>query len=281
MLIILGATLTTFNTFERNARDNQNLNEAQDQAPPRARPDGARPAQPREPHAAAAAGGGREGPPQDLIFQSEGKVKPAGSLNAQNTTRVRFCLEHDEQDPLPADPDLEDAAAPPAIPASACGVATRLELDAGGGRPTSSTAPVRCSPTTRSTHDEVTEVSTPDLRRHDPHPAARRGGPADVRLPAQPEPRADGGVQRGLDARRRRLPERVGVHGPRGEGAHLRVVRRRASRPRRRWARGSCSPTRPRRAGIRQMYLVVRDATLETKSDTKTVCATGPGVTCP
>jgi hypothetical protein len=34
-------------------------------------------------------------------------------------------------------------------------------------------------------------------------------------------------------------------------------------------------------AGDRQMYLVVRDATLETKSDTKTVCATGPGVTCP
>ena len=34
-------------------------------------------------------------------------------------------------------------------------------------------------------------------------------------------------------------------------------------------------------AGNRQMYLIVRDATLETKSDTKTVCATGPGVTCP
>ena len=34
-------------------------------------------------------------------------------------------------------------------------------------------------------------------------------------------------------------------------------------------------------AGNRQMYLVVKDATLETKSDTKTVCANGPGVTCP
>src|SRR6185369_6996442 len=30
MLIVLGATLTTFNQFERKARDNQNLNEAQD-----------------------------------------------------------------------------------------------------------------------------------------------------------------------------------------------------------------------------------------------------------
>jgi hypothetical protein len=34
-------------------------------------------------------------------------------------------------------------------------------------------------------------------------------------------------------------------------------------------------------AGERQMYLVVKDATLETTSDTKTVCANGPGVTCP
>jgi hypothetical protein len=33
--------------------------------------------------------------------------------------------------------------------------------------------------------------------------------------------------------------------------------------------------------GNRQMYLIVRDATLFTKSDTKTVCATGPGVICP
>ena len=32
MLIVLGATLTTFNSFERKARDNQNLNEAQDSA---------------------------------------------------------------------------------------------------------------------------------------------------------------------------------------------------------------------------------------------------------
>jgi hypothetical protein len=34
-------------------------------------------------------------------------------------------------------------------------------------------------------------------------------------------------------------------------------------------------------AGNRQMYLIVRDATLTTQSATKTVCATGPGVTCP
>ena len=37
----------------------------------------------------------------------------------------------------------------------------------------------------------------------------------------------------------------------------------------------------PPAAGMRQMYLVVKDATLDTKSDTKTVCSTGPGVTCP
>ena len=32
MLIVLSATLTTFNNFERKSRDNQNLNEAQDNA---------------------------------------------------------------------------------------------------------------------------------------------------------------------------------------------------------------------------------------------------------
>jgi hypothetical protein len=37
----------------------------------------------------------------------------------------------------------------------------------------------------------------------------------------------------------------------------------------------------PPAPGFRQMYLVVKDATLETKSDTQTVCSTGPGVTCP
>jgi hypothetical protein len=29
------------------------------------------------------------------------------------------------------------------------------------------------------------------------------------------------------------------------------------------------------------MYLVVKDATLRTTSDTQTVCSIGPGVTCP
>ena len=91
LLIILGATLTTFNTFERKARDNQNLNDAQDQTR-RALDLMARDLRnlasptPLLPLAVDVK------LPQDLIFQSEGKVKPAGSLNAQNTTRVRFCL---------------------------------------------------------------------------------------------------------------------------------------------------------------------------------------------
>ena len=37
----------------------------------------------------------------------------------------------------------------------------------------------------------------------------------------------------------------------------------------------------PPAAGMREMYLVVKDATLTTTSATKTVCSTGPGVTCP
>jgi hypothetical protein len=38
---------------------------------------------------------------------------------------------------------------------------------------------------------------------------------------------------------------------------------------------------KPLTAGVHQMYLVVQDATLPTTSDTRSVCATGPGVVCP
>src|SRR6185503_185341 len=91
MGIILGATLTTFETFERKSRDNQDQNEAQDGAR-RALDLMARDLRnlasptPLLPLAVDVK------LPQDLIFQSEGKVKPAGSLNALNTTRVRYCL---------------------------------------------------------------------------------------------------------------------------------------------------------------------------------------------
>ena len=92
MLIVLGATLTTFNNFERNVKTNEQQNEAQEQAR-RAMDLMARDlrnlASPT-PYLPLAVDRHEA---LDLIFQSEGKEKPAGSLNAQNTTRVRYCVD--------------------------------------------------------------------------------------------------------------------------------------------------------------------------------------------
>jgi type II secretory pathway pseudopilin PulG len=90
-VIVLGATLSAVETFERNARTNERVNEAQD---------GARTALDRmardlrnlaspikeSPDAVDRAAA------QDLIFQSEGN-DIAGGANARNTERVRFCLD--------------------------------------------------------------------------------------------------------------------------------------------------------------------------------------------
>jgi type II secretory pathway component PulJ len=95
MLVVIGATLTTFNNFERNVKTNEQQNEAQEQAR-RAMDLMARDLRnlasptPNLPLAVDRHEGG------DVIFQSEGKEKPAGSLNAQNTTRVRYCINTDE-----------------------------------------------------------------------------------------------------------------------------------------------------------------------------------------
>jgi len=96
MIIVLGATLTALSSFESNARTNERTNEAQEQArramdlmardlrnlasPVRERPEAV-----------------DRSLAQDLIFQSEGKDMAAGSLNARNTERVRFCLDAEGQ----------------------------------------------------------------------------------------------------------------------------------------------------------------------------------------
>jgi type II secretory pathway pseudopilin PulG len=92
MIVVLGATLTALTSFQQNMTTNTRVNEAQDQV--RAGLDlmardlrNLASPTPNLPQAVDRA------EPRDLIFQSEGKVKPAGSLNALNTTRVRFCLD--------------------------------------------------------------------------------------------------------------------------------------------------------------------------------------------
>jgi type II secretory pathway pseudopilin PulG len=277
MLIVMGATLTTFNNFERKARDNQNLNEAQDQTR-RALDLMARDLRnlasptPLLPLAVDV----KE--PQDLIFQSEGKVKPAGSLNAQNTTRVRFCLNTTSKI-LFRQIQTWTSAAAPAIPTSACG-------DSGGWNSTLAVAadvvngsrPVFTYNSTEN--DKVTEVSAQVFVDTTP-----------TRLPAEVD------LQTSVFLRNQNRAPTAAFSAVSMPGGAIFLNASESTDPEEKaltfeWYDASLTPdtkvgegivfTYPAPSpGTRQMYLLVRDATLETKSDTKTVCATGPGVTCP
>jgi type II secretory pathway pseudopilin PulG len=90
-VIVLGATLSAVETFERNARTNERVNEAQDNARnslDRMARDLRNLASPikESPDAVDRAA------PQDVVFQSEGNTI-AGGANARNTERVRYCLD--------------------------------------------------------------------------------------------------------------------------------------------------------------------------------------------
>jgi prepilin-type N-terminal cleavage/methylation domain-containing protein len=277
MLIVLGATLTTFNTFERNARNNQNLNEAQDNARrgldlmARDLRNLASPT-PLLPLAVDVS------LPQDLIFQSEGKVKPPGSFNAQNTTRVRYCLNTTTK-VLYRQIQTWTTAAAPGVPASACGAA-------GGWN---STMVVATDVTNAARpifaynavdHDKITEVSAQLFVDTTPN-----------RLPSEVD------IQSSVFLRNQnRAPTAIfSATSMPGGGIFLNASESEdpeekaltfewwdaSESPEKKVGEGIVFTYSPSAAGMRQMYLVVKDATLETTSDTKTVCSIGPGVTCP
>ncbi len=278
MLVVLGSTLTAFNTFERGARDNQNLNEAQDQAR-RALGLVARdlrnlasptPSLPLAVDVHTA---------HDLIFQSEGKVKDADSLNAQNTIRVRFCLDTTKQ-VLFRQIQTWKTAAPPPIPGGACGVAAgwNSTLVVASNVVNGTSRPVFTYNSTEP--DEVTEVSTQLFVDTTP-----------TRLPAEAD------VQTSVFLRNQnRAPTAIfSATSMPGGGVFLNASESvdpeekalifewwdESLVPEAKVGEGIVFTYSPATPGIRQMHLVVKDATLETKSDTKPVCANGPGVTCP
>ena len=277
MLIVLGATLTTFNTFERKTRDNQDLNEAQDGAR-RALDLMARDLRnlasptPLLPYAVDVKDA------QDLIFQSEGKVKPPGSLNAQNTTRVRFCLNTTNRI-LYRQIQTWTTAVAPGIPTSACG--------ANGGW--SSTMPVVTDVSNASRpvftynaadNDKVTEITAQVWVDTTPN-----------REPAEVD------LQTSVFLRNQNRAPTAAFSAVSMPGGAIFLNASESTDPEEKaltfeWWDASLVPEKKVGEGIvftypapspgnRQMYLIVRDATLETKSDTKTVCANGPGVTCP
>jgi type II secretory pathway pseudopilin PulG len=114
-IVVLGATLSAVETFERNSRTNERVNEAQDNARTaldRMARDLRNLASPirESPDAVDRAGA------QDLVFQSEGNTV-AGGLNARNTERVRFCL--DAEGNLWRQIQTWQSATPPAAPTDA------------------------------------------------------------------------------------------------------------------------------------------------------------------
>jgi Tfp pilus assembly protein PilW len=277
MLIVLGSTLTAFNTFETKARDNQNLNEAQDQTR-RALDLMARDLRnlaspmPLFPLAVDVA------EPQDLIFQSEGKVKPAGSANAQNTTRVRYCLNGTTKIVF-RQIQAWTSEFPPAVPNSACGAA--------GGW--TSTMPVSTDVVNGTRpiftynaveHDKITEVSAQVFVDTTP-----------TRLPAEVD------LQTTVYLRNQnRAPTAVfSATSMPGGGIFLNASESQDPEekaltfewydadftPDKRVGEGIVFTYPAPSPGFREMYLVVSDATLPTTSDTKSVCSIGPGVTCP
>jgi type II secretory pathway component PulJ len=91
MIVVLGATLTTFNSFQRSVSVNERQNQAQDatrQAMDLMARDLRNLASPSNDEPLAL----DLNEAQQVIFQSEGRVMPAGSLNVANTRRVRYCL---------------------------------------------------------------------------------------------------------------------------------------------------------------------------------------------
>ena len=107
MLIILGATLTSVNAFQKNNETNNLQNDAQDEARrgiDRLAKELRNLASPTNETPQAI----KRKDPQDLIVQSVGETRPAGSLNARNTQYVRYCLNPDSQVVYRQTHDLDD-----------------------------------------------------------------------------------------------------------------------------------------------------------------------------
>src|SRR5439155_11833073 len=92
LIVVLGATLTSFTTFESNSRINELQNDNQEAV--RAAVD--QMSRELRNHAVST-----QQAPQgivslgdyDVVFQSVAPTKPAGSANDQNIDRIRYCLD--------------------------------------------------------------------------------------------------------------------------------------------------------------------------------------------
>lgn len=276
MLTVLGATLASFNTFESNARANQLQNDTQDTARrgiglmARDLRNLASPT-PGLPFAVDLAS------PADLIFQSEGKFKPAGSLNAQNTTRVRYCL-NTANGNLYRQIQTWTTAAAPAVPSATCGNSGWGSTMVVATDVVNGTRPIFTYNATAL--DEITEVSAQLFV--DSNPGKR---PSEVDLQTsvflRNQNRAPTAIFSALSMPAGGIFLNASESADPEEKALTFEWWDAGLSPAKKVGEGIVFTYTPPAVGYRQMYLVVKDATLETKSDTQTVCANGPGVTCP
>lgn len=278
MLIILGATLTAFNVFERNSRVNELQNEAQQQTRQ------ALELMARDLRNLASPTPGLpmaidRAEPQDVIFQSEGKDKPAASLNEKNTTRVRYCLDADANT-LYRHIQTWNTAVAPGVPTADCGdpagwtstipVASDV---VNAGRPVFTYNGVALDTITEVSSQvwvdanpghspaEVTLQTAVFLRNQNRAPSASftwlpmPGNAIFLNASSSLDPEEKALSFEWWDA------DRPAADNPVGKGIVF---------------------TYPAPAsGPRDIYLKVKDAALETVSETQEVCATTTGVTCP
>jgi type II secretory pathway component PulJ len=277
MIVVLGATLTTFTSFQSNADTNARQNDAQDEARrgidalARELRNLASPTN-EQPQAIKRADA------QDLIVQSVANVMPVGSLNARNTQYVRYCYSGAEQRVYRQRLTWTGADDPSYPGDSACpgGGWETTEYAAGNvvndGRPLfvynsatlttvseiSTTLYVDVNPGRRPA--ETTISTTVFLRNQNRVPIARftaaptGGGKILLNGSASEDPE-----ERAL--RYFWYDPAVSTTVPRGEGIVFEYT--------------------PPTLGARTVYLIVKDpADLESQAPDQTVCVPGPGVTC-
>jgi len=272
VIVVLSATLLALESFQRNAKVNERQNEAQDKARnamdllARDLRNLASPT-PLLPKAVDL------NDATDVIFQSEGKVKPAGSLNAQNTRRLRYCLS--PEGTLYRQVQTWTSAAAPAVPGHAScpdgswGNQLPVADDVvNGNRPLftyNSDVPEAINEVSSSLWVDVNPGSTPSevslqtsvfLRNQNRAPIA------DFSVAVQ-------GSQVLLNGSGSKDPEEKPLTYKWYDGATDAYL-----------GDGIVRTYTPPAPGTRSYYLIVDDGTLNAKSVTKDICVPGTGVTC-
>ena len=245
-LLVMGASLAAFDALQGNHKLTQEHNEAQDvtrqqtdrlarelrnlASPSQLTSDLS--AQPQAVDLAA---------DYDLVFRVVDDVRPAGSLNAANVKRVRYCLNNTtpSNGVIWRQTQTWTTSATPALPSTAACPGTGWDATDTQYIGNVANRDRRTEPA--HLHLQLDRPAAHLQGAHDPlrrsHPGQEPGRDPSLerRVPAQPEPRPGGRLHGHGDRRQAPDPQRLGLRGPRGDAAEVPVVPRPA-----RHAAGSC-----------------------------------------